>query len=175
MMARTNVQFRADDTAEAALTVRARPEESPGMVAMRDLARYWRLVENELRTVTLTVGEACLICDAVKGWCHDDVGVGSPAYLAAEVEDAIKYDGLAAKWEVDGPALLTRMWGWTYGQRWAVVDATERWWLTDYGDMPHVEQMAAVGLVRPYVGTRCSAGPPGIAATQPPVEGSLDL
>lgn len=77
----------------------------------------------------LSRAEAMLICDALNGtWLSD---AGSVAWIAAEIEDAIRLNGLDQKWKVDGPDLLRRAATWSYAERLAVVDLVERFWAAE--------------------------------------------
>lgn len=67
-----------------------------------------------------------LIRDALNGILILDQW--SPAYVSAEIEDAIALNRLDLKWEVDGPALLARLRALTYPQLVAIVDDAERFW-----------------------------------------------
>jgi hypothetical protein len=67
--------------------------------------------------------------------------------LAAELEDGLA-DGLAQKWEFDGPDLLARVAGWSLIQRLAVCDAVERFWAAGYAIERTADRLVAVGLVR---------------------------
>lgn len=111
-------------------------------VVRRDLARYYQLLERELRWVRLSEPEASLICDALNGSFIDD-----PQGLEAEIADACDLDGLHTKWGVDRDALLTSIRSWTYAQRAAVLDAVERYWRGPH-ELPLAEGLRAVGLVR---------------------------
>lgn len=69
-------------------------------------------------------GELALIADSSDGTLWSAVSV---PLLYANVEDSL-VDGLAAKWEVDGPALVTKLRGLSYIECAAIIDAVERWW-----------------------------------------------
>lgn len=139
---RPPVSFRDADV-ERALAARARNGESRGLVASRDLARYYATLARALAALELTEGEASLISDALNGVLHTE----HDAHLAwAGVDDALHLEDLGSKWGVDGPALVARLraagpWG-----QLAVVDAVERFWLDT--DAPTGERLRAVGLVR---------------------------
>ncbi len=113
--------------------------EQAGLVAKRDLERYYHLLDHELRRINLTEGEAMLLCDACNGLIFEPYSI---PLLWANVDDAIRLDGLDAKWHVDGPELVAKLRALTRGQAFAVVDAIERFWRE-----PNAEgQMRAVGL-----------------------------
>lgn len=101
-----------------------------GATALRDLLRYYETLESELRRVRLEDAEWMLLRDALNGYVHTP-GIRADAALLAQVEDAIQLDGLAKKWETDGDGLLAKLRALTPTQALAVVDAAERWWLTE--------------------------------------------
>ena len=123
------IQFRAVPPMDGQIASRDRRGDGPNRVAQRDLTRYYNLIALELRTVAaqLTLGEAALIVDAVRGMFVTDQLI-EVRHLDAELADAIAYEDLATKWGVDGDTLLDTVRGWTAGQRLAVVDAAERYW-----------------------------------------------
>lgn len=72
-------------------------------------------------------GELALIADSSNGTLWSAASI---PLLYANVEDSLD-DGLAAKWEVDGPALVNKLRGLSYIESAAIVDAVERWWAQD--------------------------------------------
>lgn len=115
-----------------------------GGVTQRDLGRYYEMLQIGLAAVHLSPGEAGLIVDALNGtW----VDLNTAQLLHVEVEDSLQHD-LAAKWDVDGAALVEKLRGYTLVQRMAIADAVERFWCNTY----HIEDTAArlvrVGLVK---------------------------
>lgn len=90
------------------------------------LARYYYLLKRarvELRA-KLSAREVALICDACNGTLWQAYSL---SLLPAEIEDSLE-DGLAAKWEVDGPALVEKLRGLDLLELAALVDAVERFW-----------------------------------------------
>ncbi len=53
------------------------------------------------------------------------------------VADSLALDDLAEKWGVDGPGLLAKGARYTYAQNAAIVDAVERWWLSEPSPSAH--------------------------------------
>jgi len=137
------IQFRDAGIARA-LASRADPGRSLGSVAERDLRRYHALLAHELERVDLSRPEALLIIDALNGSRLDEA---SYRLLWAEVDDAVRLDGLGAKWGVAGPPLVEKLRALTPGQAMALLDATERFFATDDGSPPD-ERLASVGLTR---------------------------
>jgi hypothetical protein len=109
----------------------------------QDMERYRWLLDQALAGLQFSRGEACLICDALNGtWLLNDTWRWWPA----EVEDAIRLNGLDDKWEVDAKALLSKVNGLTPTELCAVADAAERFWET-----PEAEgygKLREVGLLR---------------------------
>jgi hypothetical protein len=142
------VVFRPGPSIERELAARAgAPGERPGLVAKRDLGRYYALIREELRRLSppLTQAEASLICDACNGtWMGDEYSPG-PMILWAEVADACRLNELDAKWGVDGDALVARLQRMTPGQLMAIADAVERFWLEP--DLDTEEGLRRVGLM----------------------------
>lgn len=104
-------------------------KDSAGHIARRDLARYYELLGRELATVQFSAAEASLVCDANNGTWWDEGW--SQALLWANTADAIRLNGLDAKWglsEQQGAALVARLQSLSPGQGLAVIDAVERFW-----------------------------------------------
>lgn len=137
------IAFRDADL-EPDLAARAKEHASLGLVAKRDLARYYTTLRRELRTVAgaLTRGEKLALCDVSRGTLWDSTSVG---FLWAEVADTDPAD--LEQWEVDRDALVAKLRAFTPTQTLALVDALERWWLlASVSD--HDEGLRAVGLTR---------------------------
>ena len=101
-------------------------------IISRDLNRLYTLYRRALRQIDLAVDEACLIVDALNGslTTADDASL-----LWARVEDAIHYDKLDEKWNVDGRALVDKLRGLNEIQALAVADAAERFWEIESTDI----------------------------------------
>jgi hypothetical protein len=95
------------------------------IVINRDLERLYTMYRRAIREVPLTLAEARLIVDALNGSLFD---ANTAPMLWASIEDAIKLDGLAEKWGVDGPALVEKLRGLSAFHCMALVDAAERFW-----------------------------------------------
>jgi hypothetical protein len=93
--------------------------------ARRDLLRYYTLLRLEEARLALAEAEENLLRDALNGVWLDET---SWAYLALEIEDAVRLDALDRKWGVDGAALLARLHALCPGQLAALADAIERFW-----------------------------------------------
>lgn len=160
-MAYPPIQFYAAAGLRVALEARvdrvARAEKRDsvglGMVAMRDLERYYALLSAELARIDLSVGEAMLLCDVLNGSAqHNNM---TPP-LTAEVEDAFEdrdAEGrplLANKWDIDPDRLLAKLRRLGPAATWAVVEAVERWWSGPYRreGVDHETTLREVGLIR---------------------------
>lgn len=143
------VAFRNREV-EAELDRRVKfPADSRGIVASRDLERYYALLADAIRSVTLSEGEASLIVDACNGTIWDSVSV---SLLWALVDDACSADNLDTKWGVNGAELVTKLRALSLAETIAVVDAAERFWARSDRSNESGESLAdalrAVGLLR---------------------------
>lgn len=94
-------------------------------VITRDLDRLYTLYRRALRHVDLSINEACLIVDAL----NSTLMTADTAHLLwASIQDAIEYENLAEKWNVDGSALIEKLRSLNEIQSLAVIDAAERFW-----------------------------------------------
>lgn len=139
------VQFR-DAAIAARLRQRARPGDSPGSVAAADLARYHALLDRALAALALAPDEAAAVVDALNGtWADGPLALDTLLWVT--LDDAVRLDGLAAKWGIDGPALVARLRALDPIAATAVVDAAERFWAGDL-DADRRDSLRRVGLVR---------------------------
>ncbi|MCB0067038.1 MAG: hypothetical protein KDD77_07805 [Caldilineaceae bacterium] len=116
------ISFRDRDI-EVLIQQRTEPGFSRGNVASRDLARYYALLDAELPA--LSDAEQMALHDALNSTRLD---AQSARMLWAIMDDAIRLDGLADKWEIDGWGLVNRLREMTPAQCLALVDASERYW-----------------------------------------------
>ncbi len=96
----------------------------------RDLQRLYTLYRLALREVKLTLPECWFLVDMLDGSLMD---ANTAGLLWAEAEDAIALDGLDAKWQVDGKALVKKLKALSHVQALALVDAAERFWQANTG------------------------------------------
>jgi len=92
----------------------------------QDLERYYEALRRSraaLRT-QLTEAELMLICDANHDTMYDSAV--SVQMLPGGIEDAIRLEGLDAKWEIDGGALVRKLEELSFIDRAALVDAVEQ-------------------------------------------------
>lgn len=91
-----------------------------------DLARYYTALERSRKTLRaqFAEGELSAILDICNGTVYE---AHSIPWLYASMEDALE-DGIAAKWEIDDPALVAKLRALSYIDAAALVDAAERAW-----------------------------------------------
>lgn len=77
----------------------------------------------------LSTAEWKLVCDALNGCLMEPAGHAGA--LTLEISDAIRLNGLAEKWSVDGKALVKKLAALTPAQRLSVIDVAERFWVGD--------------------------------------------
>lgn len=150
---RNTVSFRMgleDDLLNRGITSRAARGEfsvglSNGAVASRDLDRYYRLIDRTLQGIVFSVAEASAIVDACNGTFWDVASLFDG--LALGLEDAISGDQLDEKWGIDGEQLLAKLRALEPVQHLAIVDAIERFWVSDKS-RDREEILREVGLVR---------------------------
>jgi hypothetical protein len=106
--------------------------------------RYREIIRRNLPDLTLE--EWSLVIDAMNGVITWD-SAAMLGYAWAGIEDAIALDGLAAKWDVDGPVLIQKLHDLLYVESVALVDVVERFWSHFSGksiDMAEVLQQLGV-------------------------------
>lgn len=101
--------------------------DNRSQIIARDLDRLYTLYHRAMREVQFTEAEVHLIVDSLNGTIMD---ADSAPLLWASIEDSINLDGLAEKWNVDGPGLVKRLKALNALQAMAMADAAERVWAT---------------------------------------------
>lgn len=146
----SEVRFRCPAPLLAEIRERRAFEQADGEVARRDVVRYYAVLAEELRRLSLSVEEAALVCDALIGyWVGDDPALAMRAWWA-DVEDHITLNDAAEKWGVSQPAVLVaKCRALSPGASMAVLDAVERWVKRDRNSGETLpESLRAVGLIR---------------------------
>ncbi|MDO8604897.1 MAG: hypothetical protein Q7R40_00035 [Phaeospirillum sp.] len=103
-------------------SVRAHRQGVYGLVMQAD--RILTFGRRALRD-RLSPAEVALVADHATGTWYDE---STTPWLAFGVSESIRLDGLAEKWDVDGPALVAKLGALDYGACWALVDACQRFW-----------------------------------------------
>jgi len=99
--------------------------------------------------LTLTQAEASLLCGAFTGhWFEADehAGADKGTVILLTLEDAIRLDGAAQEWQVDGSLLKPRIAALTDEQIGALWDALKAFWQADEAHSTR-ERLSNVGLV----------------------------
>ncbi|SHF56694.1 hypothetical protein [Streptoalloteichus hindustanus] len=140
------IQFRTGPLA-ADLQARTAPDASTSadLIARRDLERYYQVLHHDLHTVDLTREEAHLVCEALSTPDADP----SPDTILGSILIAVHIDHLDRSYGVDARALTLKIKWWTVGQRYAVLDAVERWRLLKDERVDPDMALVRVGLYRP--------------------------
>ena len=82
-----------------------------------------------------TAAEACLLCDVLNGHLFTPQFFTSlPQMLAAEIEDGCRLDGLAEKWDTDGPSLVAKCASLTPWEAYTVHHLVRIFWTGPYHD-----------------------------------------
>ena len=133
----------------AELEARGWPDRDPGSVAMRDLARFYRLLADELRAVPLREAEGVLIHVALsQARAARERGEDAPTSLPDAVEWANRRNGLAEPNRVNVTDLISRLRALPPVRALAVLDAFRRLrpLLSAHGGRSMLELMQAVGF-----------------------------
>lgn len=89
--------------------------------------RYREIMRRTQIEKKLTEAEWNLMRDSLNGTINEPAS--QITRLWHGIEDSIKLDGLAQKWDVDGDALLSKLRDLTYVEEVAAVEFVERWWI----------------------------------------------
>jgi hypothetical protein len=119
-----------------------------GAVGLRDLKRYYALLNYHLLDLSLTADEANLICEALKDYRFE----GDPEQVRAigkRVDNAIQQDHLDQKWSVN-ETFIRKLQSLTQLQAIALIDAVERYWVRDQAnpDEPLETRLSRVDLIK---------------------------
>lgn len=96
-------------------------------VINRDLERYYEILKYGRQSLRdrLSDSEISAILDNLNGcWLSEPVSI---RLIYANVQDGLE-DGLAEKWQIDGPALVQKLKNLSFAESCALADASERWW-----------------------------------------------
>lgn len=101
--------------------------DNPSMVGLRDLRRYYSLLNHHLLELNLATDEANLICEALKDYrLEEDPERGR--LIWKQIDNAIEQEQLNRKWQVNS-AFIGKLKAMTHLQSCALVDAVERYWV----------------------------------------------
>jgi hypothetical protein len=131
---------------KAALTERG--EDSSG-IELRDLKRYYSLLNYHLLELTLCPSEVHLVCDALKDYRVEDDSEQARV-IWKQVAAAIQRDQLDQKWKIDGSALIHKLQALNHLQFMALVDAVERFWIREKSNLHESKEtkLSRIGLIK---------------------------
>jgi hypothetical protein len=145
------ISFRSGDLLEplAARTPEVPAEESMPerltRTARRDLERYYAAISALLASLDFSPEEAAVIAQATAQVAWTDTQVRT---LPEQVRRGMQTGRLDQAWGVNGPSLISLLETLTLADRYAVVDALERLWLSYRHDRPISKQLITVGLLK---------------------------
>lgn len=99
-------------------------------VALRDLKRYYALLNQCLAEISFTEGQACLLCNALKDYGLENNSEQVKA-IWQRVAQAIERDQLNPKWGVSGESLIRKLQAFNSLQAVALIDAVEQYWIRE--------------------------------------------
>jgi hypothetical protein len=127
--------------------------DNPSIVGLRDLRRYYALLNHHLLELNLTTDEANLICEVLKDYrLEEDPERGRAIWK--QINNAIPKDQLVGvptvgnhQWKVNS-AFIGKIKALTHFQSFALVDAVERYWIWEQSspDEPIQTKLSRVDL-----------------------------
>jgi hypothetical protein len=125
-MTQSRITITASPQLLAALDARNEMRSQSVATIVDRYATLMRVITREINEV-FGPGERALIRDALNGTAFLDSI--SPQLVDAEISDALPE--LAGKWDVDAEAMRGKLGALGVAQKYALVDAVERWWRND--------------------------------------------
>lgn len=123
--------------------------EDISTIELRDLKRYYALLNYHLLELSLPSSEVNLICEALKDYRVEDDSEQARV-IWKQVDAAIQRDRLDQKWGIDSKAFIRKLQALTHLQLASLVDAVERYWLRDKSNPlePQEKRLSGVGLIK---------------------------
>jgi hypothetical protein len=120
--------------------------DNPSIVGLRDLRRYYSLLNYHLLELNLTTDEANLICEALKNY-HLEEDPERGRVIWKQINNAIQKEQLDRQWKVNS-AFIGKIKALTHFQSFALVDAVERYWVWEQSspDEPIQTKLSRVDL-----------------------------
>jgi hypothetical protein len=120
--------------------------ENPSIVGLRDLRRYYSLLNYHLLELNLTTDEANLICEALKNY-HLEEDPERGRVIWKQINNAIQKEQLDRQWKINS-AFIGKIKALTHFQSFALVDAVERYWIWEQSspDEPMQTKLSRVDL-----------------------------
>lgn len=108
---------------------------NPSTIGLRDLKRYYALLNYHLLEISLTASEASFLCEVLKDYRFEN-DPEQARTIWRQVEQGIQQDHLDQKWSVNGAGFIHKLQALTHLQMVALVDAIERYWVQELSN-PH--------------------------------------
>jgi hypothetical protein len=120
--------------------------DNPSIVGLRDLRRYYSLLNYHLLELNLTTDEVNLICEALKNY-HLEEDPERGRVIWKQINNAIQKEQLDRQWKVNS-AFIDKIKALTHFQSFALVDAVERYWIWEQSspDEPMQTKLSRVDL-----------------------------
>jgi hypothetical protein len=130
-------------------TVLQQRGEDISAIGLRDLKRYYALLNHHLLEITLTSGEASLICKVLKDYRFED-NLAQSRTIWQQIDNVIQQDQLNQKWSVNREAFIRKLQDLTHLQIVALVDAVERYWVREQSNPqePMETKLSRVDLIK---------------------------
>lgn len=116
----------------------------PGTVGLRDLKRYYALLNHHLLETSWTEGEAQLICEALKNYRLED-DPEQARTIWQQFHAAVHWDNLDQKWSVNRERFHTKVQALNQLEAVALVDAVGRYWVRE---LSHPQESPQTRLMR---------------------------
>jgi hypothetical protein len=116
-----------DSELKAALLQRG---QDASAVGLRDLKRYYALLNHHLLETSWTENEAQLICEALRDYQFED-DLEQARMIWKQVHTAVRQDHLDQKWNVNRETFHTKIQALNHLEAVALVDAVERYWIRE--------------------------------------------
>jgi hypothetical protein len=118
-------------------------------VGLRDLRRYYSLLNHHILELCLTTNEANLICEALKDYrLEEDPNQASGIWK--QINTAIQRDQLDRKWSVNS-AFISKIKAINHLQAVALIDSVERYWVKERSNFSHKSaetKLSHIGLIK---------------------------
>jgi hypothetical protein len=129
---KSKILISQDPELEALLVQRG---EDISTVGLRDLKRYYALLNYHLLELRLTSNEANLICEALKDYRFED-DLDRAISIWKRIDTAIQQEQLDRKWSINS-TFISKIKTINHLQAVALIDAVERYWVKERSSHPH--------------------------------------
>jgi hypothetical protein len=129
---KSKILISQDPELEALLVQRG---EDISRVGLRDLKRYYALLNYHLLELRLTSNEANLICEALKDYRFED-DLDRAISIWKRIDTAIQQEKLDRKWSINS-TFMSKIKTINHLQAVALIDAVEQYWVKERSSHPH--------------------------------------